>query len=189
MRPPDKSCDDLARWHRAIQAILQELGSRTPTELVKILEPNSDKHHEELSKIRRQELFAQYMSDRLGIEFKYTTPIDLYPKFYVQIMIGLYDSHVRLEVYMPRSVAEFIKHEGALREDSKRKFVLSGSEAKLFEAGCRALGKDPSVEWDRIKAEILGDEDTHAAIFSHEGKLHDHGLYIDELTKLTEEAS
>lgn len=181
MKPPNKSCGDISRWQRTIQVIFQELGSRTPRELLEVFSSGHDVHVDELNKHRLQELFANYMTQRLGIEFKYTTPTDLYPKIYVQLVVGLHDSHVRLELHLPRSVADFIKHEGAMRETTKRNFEFNTLEAKLFEAGCRAQGKDPAAEWDRIKAEILGNEDIHVAILSHEGKLHYHGLYVDEL--------
>lgn len=187
MRPPDKSCDDLGRWHRAIKAILQELGGRTPIELVKLLEPDSDNHHLELSHHQRQELFDRYMSDRLGIEFKHTTPTDLYPKFFVQLTIGLYKSHVRLEIHLPRSVAEFIMHEGALHEVSKRKFALSSDESKLFEAECMVNGKDPQAEWNKLVRQALRRRYDDTKLATAQGSLHEAGLYEDELKRIVSE--
>lgn len=166
---------------------MQELGSKTPKELTVLLDPNSSVHADELGKIRRQELFAQYMATRLGIDFKYTTPIDKYPVIYVQIVIGVHKSHVRLEVTLPRSVALYIRHEGALREDSNRKFGLTGDEVKQFMALCVIWGKDPQEVWSRIKGDVLGSGIDPEDISVHRSQLHDVGLYEDELITITDE--
>ncbi|MDQ5943811.1 MAG: hypothetical protein QG675_579 [Patescibacteria group bacterium] len=187
MRPPKKVCGDTERWRRAIQAILQELGNKSPKELILIFDPDHNSKADDLNKIRRQELFASYMTDALGIEFKYTTPTDKYPMFYVMIVIGLKDARVTLEIFLPRSVAEYIRHEGALRENSKRKFELTNAEARQFMAVCIVQGLDPQEEWARIKRDVLGSGILPGELSGYEGRLHELGLYRDELTITTEE--
>lgn len=187
MKPPKQSCGDLNRWQRAIRVVLQDLGNHTPKELVELFSPDYNVRHEELDKHRRQELFANYMTKTLGIEFRFTTPTDKYPSFLVQISVGLHGAHTRLEMHLPRSIAEFIKHEGALREDSKRKFVLSGAEAKLFEAWCIVRGLDPQDSWVKLKIAVLTQEVDVGELSSREGRLHEQGLYLDELLKTFED--
>ena len=182
VRPPKQSCGDSDRWQRVINSILQELGDKTPQELAVLLDPDSGTHTDELDKIRRQSLFAMYMSSRLGIEFKYSTPSDRYPMFYVQIVIGVHKSNVRLEVRLPRSVATYIRHEGALRENSSLKFEFSTPESRQFAAQCIIRGLDPQQEWARIKSFILGPGISPQDISEHGSKLHYEGLYPDELT-------
>lgn len=186
MKPPKQSCGDLDRWQRAIRVVLQDLGNHTPRELLEVFSPGHDAHVDELNKHRLQELFANYMTRRLGIEFKYTTPTDLYPNFFVQVAVGLHGAHARLEMHLPRSIAEFIKHEGALREDSKRRFELSGNEAKLFAAFCVAEGVDSKELWARLVQAMLAEVEAQK-LSSREGRLHEQGLYLDELLETLED--